>query len=116
MKDERFLHGKSKKAPLLWRGVWGEALILNRLSYLRGVPIRQTARWLGKPRPTAASRNDLFSFKCCFGNFSRVLVTDVRVKRGNQHQGIFQVLFNAFVVWFDANRAMVVKRYTGIAN
>ena len=45
-----------------------------------------------------------------FGNFCRVVVPDVRIEGGDQHQGVLQILIDGWQVGLNANHAVVVER------
>ena len=50
------------------------------------------------------------------GDLCRVVVADVRVERGDQHQRVVEVFLDIGFVGFDANGAVVVERAAGVGD
>ncbi|MNT57513.1 hypothetical protein D3C72_1948850 [compost metagenome] len=43
------------------------------------------------------------------GNFGRLVIADMRVQRGNQHQRLIQQLADAIAIRFNAHSTMLIK-------
>ena len=54
-------------------------------------------------------------FECFLRHLRRVVVADVRVERGDQHQRVVQVVFDIVFIRFDADGAVFVERAAGVA-